>query len=487
VILFYLDAVMENNEKDPRVMEAIAEKTEALEDNNAVTEETSEKLDDLLRQIHEALETENIYQLHTLLGDMHAADIAKLLEALPPKEREQVWEFVTPEQDGDVLAHAADGKVRASLLEGMEARELALATKNLDIDDAADILQDLPENIIEEVLRAMDAQHRQRIETVLSYDEDTAGGLMNIDLLTLRADVTLDVVFRYLRLHQELPEKTDMLLVVDRDNIYQGALFLSRLLTSNPEQLVSEVMATDVEPIPATMEEHDIARLFADRDWISAPVVDAENRLLGRITIDDVVDVIREEAEHSFLSRAGLDEEDDMFAPALTTARQRAVWLGINLITALLAAWVIGLFEATLQQIVALAVLMPIVASMGGIAGTQTLTVIVRGMALDKIADSNRNWLIRKEVLSGLLNGVLWAVVVGSVAALWFKHQGIGVIIACAIVINLAFAALSGAVLPMLLKKFKIDPALAGGVILTTITDVVGFMAFLGLATLFLL
>jgi magnesium transporter len=442
---------------------------------------------ELQRKVHEALEAENIYLLHLILESLHAADIAKLLEALPPKAREQLWEFVAPERDGDVLAHAADGQVRASLLEGMAASELAQATKDLDTDDAVDILQDLPDDVINQVLQAMDAQDRLRLEAVLSYPEDTAGGLMNTELLTVRADVSLDVVFRYLRQHRELPEKTDMIPVVDRENHYLGALFLSRLLTSPPERNVAEVMAEDVEPIRADMKEHDIARLFSDRDWISAPVVDAHGRLLGRITIDDVVDVIREEADHTLLGRAGLDEEDDMFAPPLTTAAQRAVWLGINLITAFLAAWVIGLFEATLQQIVALAVLMPIVASMGGIAGTQTLTVMVRGIALDKVADSNRWWLIRKEFISGMLNGLLWAVVVGGVATAWFGHAGIGVIIACAIVINLAFAALSGAILPLVMKKMSIDPALAGGVVLTTITDVVGFFAFLGLATLFLL
>ena len=440
-----------------------------------------------LHHIHEALETEDVYRLLTMLRAMHPADIARVLEALPPRERELIWEFVSPEQDGDVLAYAPDGKVRESLLDGMEPGELAELARNLDADDAADILQDLPRDMAEEVLQAMDTQHRARLQAVLSYAEDSAGGLMNTDVLTVRADVSLEVVLRYLRRHEELPEKTDMLLVVDRDNTYQGALFIGTLLTNDPDLGVGEVMSRKVDAIPADMPEHDVATLFSDRDWISAPVVDADGRLVGRITIDDVVDVIREEADHTLMGRAGLDEEDDMFAPVITTARQRAVWLGINLVTALLAAWVIGLFEATLDQIVALAVLMPIVASMGGIAGTQTLTVMVRGMALGKVADSNRLWLIRKELLSGMLNGVLWAVVVGAVATAWFKQPGIGVIIASALVINLAFAALCGATLPLLLKKLSIDPALAGGVVLTTVTDVVGFMAFLGLATLFLL
>jgi magnesium transporter len=443
-------------------------------------------LDDLIQRVQESLDEQEFPQVQDLLGKLHPADIANLLESLPPEAREQVWDLVSPDLDGDVLAYV-QGMVRETLLAGMEAAEVAAATEKLDTDDAVDILQDLPEDRVEQVLQAMDAQRRQRLSKVLTYPEDTAGGLMNLDVLTVRAEVCLEVVLRYLRRHEELPEKTDMLLVIDRDNRYLGALPLSRLLTSDPEREVGEVMAVNVAGIPPHMPARDVANLFARHDWITAPVVDDNGFLLGRITIDDVVDVIREEADHDLMSRAGLDEEDDMFAPAFVTARQRALWLGINLLTALLAAWVIGLFEHTLEKLVALAVLMPIVASMGGIAGTQTSTVMIRGMALGKVTRSNTGWLFRRELLVGSLNGLVWALVVGLVAILWFGNYKLGVIIGAAIVINLAFAALCGTLIPLILRRFSIDPALASGVILTTVTDVLGFFAFLGLATVFLL
>jgi len=441
---------------------------------------------DLLSQIQTALEAGHLSQVDELLRALHSAEIANLLESLPPDLREQLWARVTPERDGEVLAHA-EGDVRTSLILHMEPGEVAEATRYLDIDDAVDVLQHVPNNMVAHVLAAMNEQHRQRLSLVLSYPDDCAGGLMNTDVLTVRADVSLEVVFRYLRLHKELPDKTDMLLVVDRNNYYQGGLLLSRLLTHAPDALVADVMARDVEGITADTSDRAVARLFEERDWVSAPVVDRNGYLLGRITIDDVVDVIRENADHQLMSSAGLDEDDDMFAPALSTARYRALWLGINLATALLAAAVISLFEAALEQIVALAVLMPIVASMGGIAGSQTLTVMIRGMALGKVADANSLWLLRKELLVGFLNGLLWAAVVGVIAAVWFHSAAIGGIIGIALVINLVCAALAGTLVPLLLRRLHIDPALAGGVVLTTVTDVVGFFAFLGLATLLLL
>ncbi len=443
-------------------------------------------LSDLIQRVRESLEENKQESIRELLSELHPADIANLLESLPSEDREQVWELVSPEQDGEVLAYT-QGMVRETLLADMEPAEVAAATEKLDTDDAVDILQALPQDLVDEVLLSLDEQRRRRLSSVMSYPEDTAGGLMNTDVLTVRADVSLEVVLRYLRRHQELPEKTDMLLVIDRENRYQGALPLSRLLTRDPEQLVADVMSLKVAGIPPDLPEHEVANLFALRDWITAPVVDDNGYLLGRITIDDVVDVIREEADHDLMRRAGLDETEDMFAPALITARQRAVWLGINLLTAFLAAWVIGLFEGTLQQLVALAVLMPIVASMGGIAGTQTLTVMVRGMALGKVAHSNAAWLVRKELWVGLMNGGLWALVVGLVAMGWFGNPGLGLIIAAALIINLGCAALAGTLIPLILKRLSIDPALAGGVVLTTVTDVVGFLSFLGLATLWLL
>ncbi|RME33258.1 MAG: magnesium transporter [Gammaproteobacteria bacterium] len=439
-----------------------------------------------IQLLREALEAGDRELIRARLGELHPSDIAELLESLPPRLRDEVWEEISPEIEGDVLAHAND-EVRAGLLEDMHPREVAEVTRELDADDTADIIQDLPEDKAAEVLRAMDEQRRQRVAHVLSYPEDTAGGLMDPDTVTVRSDVTLDVVLRYLRLRGEVPENTGGLFVVDRDNHYLGVLPLTTLLTEDPEKTVGEVMSREVEGIPADMPAEEVARLFESRDLISAAVVDEQGHLLGQITIDDVVDVIKEQGESALMSMAGLDEEEDMFAPVTVSARRRAVWLGINLITAFLASWVIGQFQETIDQIVALAVLMPIVASMGGIAGTQTLTVVIRGIALGQIGYANARALLIREVLVALINSLIWALVVGLVAGYWFDRPELGLIIGAAMIINLICAALFGAIIPLVLKRLSIDPALAGGVILTTVTDVVGFMAFLGLATAFLL
>lgn len=439
-----------------------------------------------LRRLRRALEHGTLQNVQRMLTALHPAEIADLLESLPLEERNLVWELVDPENDGEVLLQVND-EVRAGLIHQMETEELVAATEGMDLDDLADLLQDLPKAVSGELLRSMDLQNRQRLEAVLSYPEDSAGGLMNTDPISVRADVTLDVVLRYLRWRGTIPQQTDSLIVLGRDNRYLGVLPLSLLLTNDLESTVAEVMLTDVEGIPATMSAIEVATLFEQRDLISAPVIDENGLLLGRITIDDVVDVIRDEAEHSIMSMAGLDEEDDMFAPVVISARRRAIWLGINLITAFIAAYVIGLFEATIQEIVALAVLMPIVASMGGIAGSQTLTLIVRGLALGHVEPGNARVLLFKELAVGTLNGLLWAAVIATLAYIWFGSLAIGGIIALAILINLICAALAGVLLPLLLRNLGIDPALAGSVVLTTVTDVVGFLAFLGLATLLLI
>ncbi len=439
-----------------------------------------------IQLLREALEAGDRELIRARLAELHPSEIAELLESLPPRVRDEVWEEISPEIEGDVLAHAND-EVRAGLLEDMHPREVAEVTRGLDADDTADIIQDLPEDKAVEVLRAMDEQRRQRIAQVLSYPEDTAGGLMDPDTVTVRSDVTLDVVLRYLRLRGEVPETTGGLFVVDRDNHYLGVLPLTTLLTEDPDKTVGEVMSREVEGIPADMPAEEVARMFESRDLISAAVVDEQGHLLGQITIDDVVDVIKEQGESALMSMAGLDEEDDMFAPITVSAKRRAVWLGINLVTAFLASWVIGLFQDTIDRIVALAVLMPIVASMGGIAGTQTLTVVIRGIALGQIGYANARPLLIREVAVALINSIVWGLVVGLVAGYWFDMPELGLIIGVAMIINLLCAALFGALIPLVLKRLSIDPALAGGVILTTVTDVVGFMAFLGLATAFLL
>ncbi|SHF51091.1 magnesium transporter [Modicisalibacter ilicicola DSM 19980] len=446
-----------------------------------------EKLQPKLARLNDALESGALEQARRMLNrGLAPVDVAHLLESTPPKERNVLWGLIEPELQGDVLQYLGED-IQTEFLNRMDAQQLVSATEGLDVDDLADLLQRLPNTVTLEVLDSMEAQERQRLETVLSYPEDTAGGLMNTDTLTIRPEITLDVVLRYLRRHERLPDTTDSLLVVTRGDKLIGSLPINRLLVSDPSMLVREVMDTDMVTIPATMEEADVANLFERFDLISAPVVGVESHLLGRITIDDVVDVIRGDAEHQVMSMAGLDEEEDTFAPAWRTSRRRAVWLGINLITAFMAAAVIGMFEGTIQQVTALAVLMPIVASMGGIAGSQALTVLIRGIALGHVSGNNVRWLLNRELIVGALNGVLWALVVAAIAVWWFGDMTLGGIIAAAIVINLLIAALCGTLLPVLLKKLKIDPALSGSVILTTVTDVIGFMAFLGLATYFYL
>ena len=441
---------------------------------------------DLTRQeqLFEFLEDGNFDRVRSMLEAFHPSEIADLLESLPGRHRKTLWDLVNPEVEGDVLSEVQD-VVRAGLLEQMQPQEVAEVTQGLDTDDAADILQDLPEERVDSVLLSMDAQNRQRIASLLSYPEDTAGGLMDTDVVWVRADVSLDVVVRYLRQLGELPDHTDSLIVLDRETRYLGVLPLADVLVNRSEDSVGEHMSEEVG-IPADMPAEDVARLFEQRDLISAAVLDENGKLLGRITVDDVLDVIQEQAEQTMRNMAGLGE-DDLFASVLLSARRRAVWLGISLLSVFLAAWVIGRFEATIHELVALAILMPIVAGMGGSAGSQALTVSVRGLALGQISRQNARSLIVKECAVGLFNGALWALVVGLVATFWFSNQGLGLIIALAMIINLICAALAGSMIPLVLKKFGVDPAIAGGVMLTTVTDVVGFMTFLGLATIFLL
>ncbi len=447
----------------------------------------SEKARAKLHSLNAALESGAMAQVKRILNSgLAPVDIAHLIESSPPKARKVLWEMVEKELEGEVLQNLSE-ELQSHFLSDMSAEEVADIAAELDTDDVADMLQQLPERVTQEVLESMDQQDRARLESVLGYAEDSAGGLMNTDTITIRPDITLEVVLRYLRRHKSLPATTDNLLVVSRNNEFIGTLPISKLLVSDPNQTVREVMSTDVKIIPASMHDTDVAKLFERHDLVSAPVVDEDGILVGRITIDDVVDVIRETADHSLMSMAGLDDEEDTFAPALKTSRRRAVWLGINLLTALAASAVIGLFDKTIEQVVALAVLMPIVASMGGIAGSQVLTLVIRGEALGHLSGSNFRWLFNRELIVAGINGVLWAIVIAIITFAWFRDPAIAIIIGSAIIINLMVAAMSGAVLPMILKARGIDPALAGSVILTTVTDVVGFMSFLGLATLFYL
>jgi magnesium transporter len=439
-----------------------------------------------LKQIKELLERRSMLDVRDFLRTLYPAEIAHILESLIPDERAKIWSLIPNDVKGEILVEL-NTEVAQGLIDITSKKNLMAAADGLESDDLVDLLHVLPDTLAANILVSMGKEAEGRLESALSYDDDSAGGLMSLDAVTIRENVTLEVISRYLRKLGKIPPATDRLYVVDRENYFLGGLSVSELLVKDPGLLVSELMDTNVKAIPYHVSAHEVAQIFARRDILSAPIVSDDGRLLGRITIDDVVDVIREEADHSLMSMAGLDEEQDMFAPVRVSAQRRAVWLGVNLFTAFLASWVIGLYQATLEQIVALAVLMPIVASMGGIAGSQTLTIVIRGLALDQISESNAGKLIIKELSVGALNGALWAVIVAIIAGVWFQSAGIGLLLGCAMVINLVFAALAGAGIPMVLQRVGVDPALAGSVLLTTITDVVGFMAFLGLATKFLL
>jgi magnesium transporter len=420
-----------------------------------------------------------------MIAAMHPAEIASLIESLPAAQREVVWNFVEPEIEGDVLVEMSES-VRQSLIDGMDAEELLAAAENMELDDLADLVGDLPDAVSLQLVKSMDHQDRERLNAVLSYEPDTAGGLMNVDTVSVRGDVTVEVVLRYLRMRRELPDKTDRLIVVDRNDLYLGTVPLTRLLTEDPDTSVGDMLDPGAPRIAPELPAHDVARLFQDRDLVSAAVVDEQGKLLGRITVDDVVDVIREEAAHEVLSSAGLADEEDVFAGIFPSTRRRLVWLGINLITAFLAAAVVSRFEGTIEKVAALAALMPIVASMGGIAGTQTVTLIIRGIALGQVEWVNARWLLWKEIGVGGLNGLIWACIVGGVTIAWFGTWKIAAIIAAATLINLLCAAAVGVIVPLALKRMKIDPALSAGVILTTFTDCIGFATLLGLGALFL-
>jgi len=436
------------------------------------------------KSIQEAIEEGSLKQVARIINkSLSTSDVAHLIESSPPRQRNIVWQLIKDDFRGEVLQHLSED-VQSYFLSKLNAQQLIDATEDLDTDDLADILQNLPEAVISEVLDSMDSLDRERVEEVLAYEEDTAGGLMNTDTITIRADITMDVVLRYLRRHRTLPETTDSVLVVSRQGVLVGVLPLTTLLVSNPSATVREVMVTDTISINVNTKDREVANIFERQDLVTAPVVNDNNILLGRIFFFQAEDGIRDDADHSLMSMAGLDEDEDTFAPVKQTTKRRAVWLGINLITAFIASSVIGMFEGTIEKVVALAVLMPIVASMGGIAGSQTLTLVIRGMAVGQITGSNLRWLLTREFFVSLINGALWAVVVSTCAVIWFNDLTIGLVIATALMINLVVAAIAGTALPYFLHSRNIDPALAGGVILTTITDVVGFLSFLGLASI---
>ncbi len=467
----------------------LAERLQANSDDNLLdTQPEAEAEADIspIASVRDALEAGRFKRALKIFAKLHPAQAAGLLESLPPGERSSIWSRLDSTRAGQVLVHLRE-EVAASLALEMSDAELLDAARQLDLDDLVDLIQALPFGPGRQLLLSMDVKKRQQLADMLSYPEDSAGGLMNIDHISVRADVKVGSVLRYLRLLEDLPDHTDKLMVVDRENHYQGVLRLSRLVTSLADELVRDVMDADFKALDVLLSSQEVARQFEDLDMLSAAVVSEDGILLGRITVDDVMDSIRDDSERAIMGMAGLDDEADMFAPVLTSTRRRSVWLGCNLITAFLAASVIGQFQGALEQIVALAVLMPVVASMGGIAGSQTLTLVIRGLALGQVDTGNLKVLLGKEVGIGMLNGLLWAVLVAGVAIVWFGNWGIGGVIGMAILINLICAVLAGLLIPLILRRFGIDPALAGSMVLMAVTDVVGFSSFLGLATVFLL
>ena len=439
-----------------------------------------------LQNLMTALEASDHDEAKLQIKDLHPGELALLFEAIQPKDRSILWPGIEISVQGEILKEVNED-VQSQLIAEMSVDSLVKATEKLDTDDLADIVPNMPESAVHSLLLTLDFKHRERLNKVLSYPENSAGGLMNTDFITVRPDVSIRAVIRYLRLLKEMPVDTDQVFVVDRNFNYLGSLLITSLLTAEPQEMVEKFISNDFsKPVDADTDESEVALLFEQRNLISAPVIDEDNQLVGRITIDDVVDVIRDQAEHSVMSMVGLDEDEDVFAPILHSSKKRSIWLGVNLITALIAVYFIGLFEATLQQKIALAILMPVVASMGGIAGTQTLIIVTRGIATGKVTTANIKALINKELAVSGLNGIIWSLVIGLITYYWFSDLLLSLIIALAIITNLIVAAFSGAFLPLLLSKLRIDPALAGGVILTTITDVIGFVAFLGLAALFI-
>ncbi|MBD1576180.1 magnesium transporter [Vibrio sp. S11_S32] len=436
-----------------------------------------------LQEVSEAIEEGRFVHVRRQLQDMEPEDIAHLLEASPHKSRDVLWQLTDPEDYGEILDELSED-IKDNIVSKMAPEKLAEATEGMDTDDVAYVLRSLPDDISREVLDQMDSADRQRVETALSYPEDSAGGLMNTDVITIRSDVDVDVVLRYLRMKGELPENTDALYVVDSDNKLSGHLSLTDLLTAQTDTPIVDIMEDADEAISVDTSDTDVASLFERRNWVSAPVVDANGILVGRITIDDVVDVIREDAEHSMMSMAGLDDDEDTFAPVVKSVRRRSIWLGANVLAALAAASVSNMFEGTLAQMASVAVLMTIVPSMGGVAGNQTVALVIRGLALGHIGSTNQRSLLFKEAAIGLLNGILWAIIIGGIVMLWKGSIVLGLIMSVAMLANLLAAGIAGVSIPILLKKMNIDPALAGGMALTTVTDMVGLSAFLGLASL---
>ena len=431
-------------------------------------------------------ESQILAELQRKLDELHPADVAHILEALPLEERLTVWQLVKAERDGDILLEVSDA-VRETLIADMDDHELLAAAKEMDADELADLAPELPRDVVHELMESLDAQQRERVQSALSYEEDQVGALMDFEMVTIREDVSLEVVLRYLRRLKELPGHTDKLFVVDYDGVLKGVLPIKRLLVNDPDKQVAEVMASDPVTFHPDEDAYDAAQAFERYDLVSTPVVDKSGKLIGRLTIDEMVDLIREESESEVLNMAGLREEEDIFASVWKSVRNRWAWLAVNLVTAFIASRVIGLFDGSIEKLVALAALMPIVAGIGGNSGNQTITMIVRAMALDQVGTGNTSRLLRKEVGVGLVNGLVWGGVIGAVAWWLYGSWSLGVVMTAAMTLNLLLAALMGVLIPMTLVRLGRDPAMGASVMITAMTDSGGFFIFLGLATIFLL
>jgi len=437
--------------------------------------------------VEDLVHRQNLAELQRKLNELHPADIARILEALPLEDRLTIWQLVRAERDGDILLEVSDA-VRETLIADMDDHELIAAAKEMDADELADLAPELPRDVVHELMESLDAQQRERVRSALSYDEDQVGALMDFEMVTIREDVSLEVVLRYLRRFKELPSHTDKLFVVDYDGMLKGVLPIKRLLVSDPEIQVGEIMAVDPVSFHPDENAYDAAQAFERYDLVSAPVVDKNGKLIGRLTIDEMVDLIREEGESEVLNMAGLREEEDIFASVWKSVGNRWSWLAVNLVTAFLASRVIGLFEGSIEKLVALAALMPIVAGIGGNSGNQTITMIVRAMALDQISSTgNTARLLRKELGVALINGLVWGGVIGAVAYLLYDSWSLGLVMTAAMTLNLLLAALMGVLIPMTLARLGRDPAMGSSVMITAMTDSGGFFIFLGLASLFLL
>jgi magnesium transporter len=425
----------------------------------------------------------SLNQIRDLLSKMTSSEIAHALESSPPRQRDLLFSLLKTEEEGDVLFELGE-EIQQDLISNISNEELSEAVKELELDEIVDILQNLPEERMKNILSNMSMVDRQRIEMGLTFPENTAGGLLNTDVISVRPSNSIKEVISYLRDLGKLPDNTDKIFVVNDQNEYLGELSISEIITSNPSMQVREIMKTEISPIYADLDDKEVATLFERNDLISSSVINEYGKLIGRITIDDVVDVIREDADQNLLGMAGVAE--DTFAPPGRAAKSRVFWLSMNLVTAFIAASTINIFQDVIDKIVYLAILMPIVASMGGVAATQTLTIVLRGLTLEQINSSNIRWLFKRELAVSILNGIVLSILVGLITYLWFQDLTIALLIACALVINLISSVIAGILVPLILRKFKQDPAIGGSVVVTTVTDVVGFFSFLGLATIYL-